>query len=74
MINKLFAKRRQRRATVKYQRGWDWAASCLLNGVPVAVVSGWAEYGVDWDGPNPFDRGVVAATRAFESIIKEVMA
>ena len=68
MINKLLAKHRQRRATVKYQRGWDWASSCLLAGIPPAVVVSRSPV------LSSFDQGIVAAVDAFADLIKEVTA
>lgn len=49
----------------RYQDGWNWAAGQLLAGMSIEEIEKWAEYGVDFDGANPYDAGIMAAARAW---------
>ena len=58
-------KRRERQEAERREAGWDFAAGRLLAGDSLDTVEAWASYGVDFDGPNPWDAGMKAACRAW---------
>lgn len=65
MIRAWLARRAENARLRAYKQGWDWAAGRLLEGEAPEEVEKWAEYGRDFDGPNPWDQGIADACRAW---------
>lgn len=51
----------------RFNAGWNFAAGQLLTGKSVDEVYAWAGYGIDFDGANQFDAGMIAACRAWQN-------
>ena len=68
LIEQWWKKRKAEKARKRHQEGWNWAAGQLLSGDALATVRGWAEYGMHFDGPNPWDSGILDACIAWEKL------
>lgn len=56
-----------KRDAERYKSGWNYAAGELLAGKTLDEMYDKAQYGVDFDGPNPFDRGISDACNAWRN-------
>lgn len=61
MIRAWLKARRDFKDRLRFREGWDWAAGDLLRGKHPTKVEAWSDYGICFDGPNQWDKGIAAA-------------
>lgn len=67
MLQNWLKRLRKTRELKHFRNGWNWAAGELLCGTSSEEVEAWVDYGVHFDGNNPFDRGSLEACKAWYS-------